>query len=121
MRFVSIPHIFCGYLLKNISNKREKLFFDLPKIELYTIDKDYQKDETIIKNDIQDKKYFGESVTISEQDFIVELQRRSSVNLSPELRFKPSLNPSELNISLKNESINNANKNTWKGRDKKSI
>ena len=30
------------FYLKNISNKKEKLFFDLPEIELYTIDKDYQ-------------------------------------------------------------------------------
>ena len=96
-----------SFYLKNVTSKNEKLFFDLQQMELYTIDKDYQKGESIIKNDILNKKYFGESVSISDEDFIEELKRRSSVNLSPDKNLQiNSRNPSVFNISLQNDSIN---------------
>ncbi len=46
-------------ILKNLTNTKEHLIFDLPECELYTIDKDFSKNVTIIKNDRKGKKFEG--------------------------------------------------------------
>jgi len=43
-------------VVKNLSNPKEELVFDLPKCELYTIDKDHRQN-TIIKSDKQGRKF----------------------------------------------------------------
>ncbi len=46
-------------VIKNLSNPKEELLFELPQCELYTIDKDFFQQITIVKSDKQGKKFDG--------------------------------------------------------------
>jgi len=59
MRKMNCPFEKFIIIMKNLSNPKEELLFDLPQCELYTIDKDFSQIFTIIKSDKQGKRFEG--------------------------------------------------------------